>query len=106
MSRAKYSYHLEQDDKVGCIVDLNGPTSVTNDIENVIEEIIDKESINSTDWNWVYQDSENMWDGFDPFTGSFVVMQMRRREDAIKEILEYRKQSQIGGCCGGGCHCG
>ena len=106
MARAKYSYALKEDVKMVVIIDQNGPMSLTNDIENVIEEICDAKSISPPEWGFLYQDSTNMWDGFDPLQGTFIDIQTKDRDHAILEMLRYRENSQIGGCCGGGCHCG
>lgn len=42
-SRASFNYEIQRDREVLFIKDLNGRTSVTNDFENVLTDILSKE---------------------------------------------------------------
>lgn len=58
------------------IEDLNlGRMSVTNNIENVVEEICIKEMISPAEVNIIYKDSDGHWDGFIFSTNEFVPLQ-------------------------------
>lgn len=62
MTRANYVYKFIG--KVVVIDDLNdGGMSVTNDIENVIDEICIKENINDLNFVWIYKDNTGNYDG-------------------------------------------
>lgn len=70
MNRSNYTYRKAE--RVVYINDLNmGGMSVTNDIENIIDNICIKENIDKLHYVWIYNDSEGVWDGFDPSTNSF-----------------------------------
>lgn len=73
-SRADFLYRTEVLDgqKVLLIVDQNlGNMSVTNDIENVVEDIAGKENIYLNDHLIIYKDSMGMWDGWDAKAQNF-----------------------------------
>lgn len=59
--RAEFNYDIK--DGVLWIVDLNGPKSLTNDIEYVIEDIEKVENIDASKLKIMYKDSEGIWDG-------------------------------------------
>lgn len=108
MTKAAYSYTINQDRKVVSIIDKNGMRSVTNEIENVIEEICDKESIAPGEYGWVYKDSSGEWDAFDPVMGIFALIGEDSEEAAVNLIALRRENNSSSGftCCGGGCSCG
>ena len=61
-NRCEYSYTLK--DSVISITDLGGMKSVTNDIENVLTDIIIAEiGIDLDDYKIMYRDSQKIWDG-------------------------------------------
>jgi hypothetical protein len=63
--RADYKYSINRIKKRLAIVDLNlGQMSVTNCIEDVVEEIMEIENINPSDYMIIYQDSAHWWDGW------------------------------------------
>jgi len=65
MSRSDYSYKVLDipKGKFIAITDLNlGRMSVTNNIENVLEEIAGVESLSLLEYKIVYRDSEGTWD--------------------------------------------
>ena len=68
MSRSDYSYKVLDipKGKFIAITDLNlGRMSVTNNIENVLEEIAGVESLSLLEYKIVYRDSEGTWDAWD-----------------------------------------
>lgn len=73
-SRANFLYRIGVVDtkKILLIWDEDsGNRSVTNDIENVVGDIAQHESINPTQYGILYRDSEGIWDGWDASTGNF-----------------------------------
>lgn len=68
-SRASFSYSV--DGNVVCIIDHDDGMSVTNDVENVIDDIaalgID---VNSN--HIIYRDTDGYWDGIEVKNGGFV----------------------------------
>src|SRR5690606_27147290 len=59
--RSKYNYWHEGD--VLVITDQNGPVSLTNDMENVLEYLRRTGNITSTNQTIIYKDSQGIWDG-------------------------------------------
>lgn len=62
-SRSEYDYKL--DGNIIAIEDRKGMKSVTNDIENVLSDIMKLENTNSaffTDKRIIYKDSDGIWD--------------------------------------------
>jgi len=76
MKRADYIHSLEKyRNRIDCIVieDLNlGSVSVTNDIENVINDISAIEKVNAQQYLVVYKDSTGLWDGYNTISNEFV----------------------------------
>lgn len=62
-NKVKASYTHKIKDGVVLIVDLNIGTSVTNDMENVLAEIEEKEGKHLKGCKIAYQDTEGIWDG-------------------------------------------
>lgn len=66
-SRSDYDYFFKDEKKTLCIVDLNlGRMSVTNNAENVINEIKKEVGDKIYEMKIIYQDSENAWDTIIP----------------------------------------
>ena len=88
MARADYDYQLTKyNNKIDvlAIEDLNlGNVSVTNDIENVVEDICRLETINKEQFMIVYKDSNGQWDGWDSSTNQFISLGMDNWYDAIE----------------------
>jgi len=87
-SRADFAHKLGTINgfKVLLIVDLDmGHMSVTNDIENVVDDIAFAENINPKDYLIAYRDSEGDWDGWDAKTNSFYFFRGTQNE-AIEEM--------------------
>jgi hypothetical protein len=73
------------------IVDLDlGGTSVTNDIENVVEAICHKEKIAIDDAAFIYLDSLKTWDGWNQKTGWFVALSTNDKQEAINKIVKHK----------------
>ena len=82
MTKANYTYRVFG--KIIAINDLDmGNMSVTNDIENVVAEICNKEDINKEDFVWIYNDSEENWDGWDVLTEDFFSIRLHDLQDAL-----------------------
>lgn len=65
ISKSDYTWKVSQD--VLHIEDLNsGGRTVTNDIENVVNEIYQVIGEKIKDYHIIYRDSEGMWDGVTP----------------------------------------
>lgn len=78
-----YKFFNLGENKVLAITDLNmGHMSVTNDIENVIQDIALREDINPTDYLVVYKDSESRWDGWSWDTNWFLHLGGKTAEEA------------------------
>lgn len=88
MVKANYNYDIS--DGVISIVDLGGGMSVTNDIENVIGEIVSRENIDINHFKVIYEDSEGNWDAFNILTGKFTFLQSRHREEAIEKVKKIK----------------
>lgn len=58
-SRSTFTYTVEQD--VICIVDNDDGRSVTNDIENVLADLV-KDGVRLRGRRVIYRDSQGVWD--------------------------------------------
>lgn len=77
------------------IEDLNrGNMSVTNDIENVVDEIAEGENLDPKDYMIVYADSAGSWDGWDATTKEFVPLVQNNWQNAINTYIAKQLQSQ------------
>lgn len=83
-----YQYGKYSDFLYIWIVDADlGNKSVTNDIENVVNDIIDHEEIEDhSQIMIVYMDSERIWDGWDHLHRQFVPL---RADSAISAMNKY-----------------
>lgn len=93
MTRANYTYGIADntDEKILWIVDSNlGNMSVTNDMENVLDEIEKRTQLPLKDYKIIYRDSMNNWDGVDYKNGNvdFVFLNAPTLQVAIKKITE------------------
>jgi hypothetical protein len=90
-AKSDYKYKIIQDHIF--IIDLNiGGMSVTNDIENVIDDICEKELL-IPNTIVTYRDSEGEWDRYDYYnnkfiTGSDIVIKMSY-EQGWKDKVTY-----------------
>jgi hypothetical protein len=74
-------------------LDLGG-TSVTNDIENVVEAICNKEKISPNDAAFIYMDSLKTWDGWNPKTGWFIALSTGDKKVAINKIVKFKQEQK------------
>lgn len=92
-TKSDYSYTKVKKDGilVIAIVDLNlGGTSVTNDIENVVEAICNIEKIKPEDAAFIYFDNLKTWDGWNPKTGWFIALSTKDKNEAIRKIVKFK----------------
>lgn len=94
MSKADYSFKIENHYRgfdFLLIEDKNlGNCSVTNYIENIVEEIAFEQSIDNIKYVILYMDSESDWDGWDPILGFFSVGGKTSEEAMDNYIKRYR----------------
>lgn len=94
MTSSAFNYGIipDGDTPIIWIVDKNiGSMSVTRDIDNVCNEICDKNLIereNACDYLWIYADTDLVWDGYDPITENIVELAC---DSALKAIRKYRR---------------
>lgn len=87
MSKSDYIHKIYQVDKIIEIQDLNlGKMSVTNNIENVIDEIAKEEGINKSEFKVIYRDSVGNWDGFNTKTNQFISLDTDIKIVALNKI--------------------
>lgn len=90
-TQSSYSHSLWQHDGHDLIIieDLNesGKKSVTNDIDNVIDEIATREKINPVQYHIIYKDSQGIWDGYNFSTRQFIPLQAHSWEKAIAKLF-------------------
>lgn len=89
--RSDYDYRI--DDNILAIEDLNGFKSVTNDIENILNDIIKAEQLNIWNFKIMYKDSMGIWDGIkitsvNSFTITFFSINERLYHLAKAKLLE------------------
>lgn len=95
MARAQYTYELvDVNGKKGiAITDLNqGQVSVTNDIENVVNEIAKIEGIDPTECTIVYKDAEGVWDGWDAKSERFVFLNAKHWAHAVNKVAKMKRE--------------
>lgn len=104
MARASYQYEVLLDEvtrkRTLLIVDT-GTTgkSLTNDIENVVEEICLIEELNSPLVDVIYKDSDGIWDAYDTKTRQFIPLRSGNSKNAIAQyqlIKEQRSATEQG----------
>lgn len=88
--KSNYTYQIKTHDGRSCIViqdkDAGGKT-VTNNMEDVIDEICHKENINPADYIIIYQDSMGLYDGWNYTKADFVILQVTNWETAVEVYL-------------------
>jgi hypothetical protein len=98
MSKADYTHRTAvlNGAKILVIKDLNlGNTSVTNDIENVVNDIAIMESINPADYLIIYKDSEGNYDGWDHAAMDFVPLGENSWISAAAKYKELQLQKSL-----------
>jgi hypothetical protein len=80
--RADYSYDIVDDFLI--IEDLNlGRMSVTNCIEDVVEEISKTLNVDPVNWKIIYRDSDGIWDGWNHANYKFISLNEKSLTQAI-----------------------
>lgn len=94
-ARAKYDFTLDtyKGHPIIYITDEGGPTdlSVTNDIENVITEIEDKEHINLSSYIILYRDGYGNWDAWR--NNDFLIFGETNSLEAADLYLDYTENN-------------
>lgn len=95
MSKSQYRYHVHEG--VVSIIDEYeggaGNKTVTNNIEQVIDDISRQEEIDSWNYVWVYMDTEGIWSGYEPeFDNFFRIGSIG--EDELDTVLSSQQVKQ------------
>lgn len=93
--KSDYDYSVETVQGKNCIIitDLDqGNTSVTNNIDNVIEEIARIEEIDPAEHLIVYRDSTKTWDGYDYTGRNFVALNAHSSNMAISRYIKLQEE--------------
>jgi hypothetical protein len=98
--RADYSHGIT--DYLGrkfiIIEDLNkGKTSLTNDIENVVADIAEKEEIDPRQYLIVYRDSQKIWDGYDAASARFLPCNGKTYHEAMEAMIKMNRPAEAAG---------
>lgn len=91
MVQALYTHRIIKHAGQRCLLieDLNkGGKTVTNDIENVVEQICEDEQINPVEHIIVYKDSAGVWDGYNFSTKQFMPLVQDNWRDAVETFIE------------------
>lgn len=90
MARAHYGHNIHEYQDRPCIIiiDNNGPVSVTNDIENVVEEIAKRHGLNPVEHTIVYRSSDGIWDGYVFSTKQFKVFNEATWRSAVMRFID------------------
>lgn len=92
MIRADYTYELLG--KNLSIEDLNlGRMSVTNCIEDIVDEISKAWDLNPLNLTIVYKDSEGVWDGWDHMEQNFIFLNCDTAEEAFKKLINKKNET-------------
>ena len=100
MAKADYTYELKDFAGHSCIFikDQNlGKMSLTNNIDEVVFEIEQKEKINADDSIVIYQDSEGLWDGYDVKTNNFISLDAGNQFHAARRYAKRLNAKPAGG---------
>lgn len=82
-----YSYAIKIHDGRSCLLiedKSHAGNFITNNMENVVDEICHKEQINPADHIIIYQDSQGLYDGWNYFRQDFVLLQVNSWETAVE----------------------
>lgn len=87
MAKCKYKWEiiLHKDRRVLCLTDLNVGMSLTNNIEEVIEEL--KKELPAFPTKIIYKDSEGSWDGWSDERQKFILLFADSKKQALDEII-------------------
>ena len=87
MVKCKYTSEIEvhKGHRILCLEDLDAGRSLTNDIENVIDELI--KSTPDLPTIIIYKDSDKIWDGWNNDNQQYIFLNKKNREDALDKIV-------------------
>lgn len=91
MNHSDYTYQIENYAGRNIIVveDLNlGNTSVTNNIENILNEICRIEKIFIHSYMVIYKDSEGVWGGYEHKDERFISLNEVSWQDAVSKYAQ------------------
>ncbi len=73
-----------------CIEDTpgNNGKSLTNSIEDVVENIDNAEDVDVNECLIIYRDSDDVWDGWDNVNNTFIYLGCSTAEQAMKKYYE------------------
>lgn len=92
--RSHYNWTIEElkGKKFIVILDENrGGIPVTDDIDNVVEQICIDDKIRAQDHLIIYKDIDGIWDGWDYATQSFVHLHCVKKSEAIEKFIARTK---------------
>jgi len=89
MSKSKYTYQV--DGNVLFIEDLDSGMTVTNNIENVLEEISEDLGTSMQNYDVIYRDTDGLIDGVTTKDGKFEDFYLIRTADYFHAKLNIRK---------------
>jgi len=96
--RSSFNYHFTSRGgrDILVIVDNNQGLSVTNNIENIIQYLIERteSTIPINNLLTIYKDTESTYDGFDFETMSFISLQEISEEDALESIVIWAQSNK------------
>lgn len=87
MAKCKYSWEiiLHKQFRVLCLIDLQVGMSLTNNIEEVIEEL--KKELPAFPSKIIYKDSDGNWDGWSDEKQNFILLFADNKKQALDEII-------------------
>lgn len=90
-----YEYHDDSCTATQCIIieDLDGHKSLTNDLEQVLNDIANYVGINPKNYLIVYRDSDHTWDGYDYLEGIFFYLGAETKEEAVRRYILKRNKN-------------
>lgn len=91
MSVQKYNAPIEAHayqifDDVVAIIDCKKGMSLTNSIEYWIKIISAQNGFRPQDKKWIYRDSIDIWDGYDPVRNNFITLSTNSFPEALAMI--------------------
>jgi len=87
MAKCKYTWEivLHKSVRILCLVDSNVGMSLTNNIEEVVEEL--KKELPAFPSKIIYKDNEGNWDGWSDAKQQFILLFADNKKQALNEII-------------------
>lgn len=88
--RCSYKFRVSGDTLV--LYDMDGPRSLTNDMERALAEIANETGLELNGRRIIYEDSEGRWDGVEFHEGTvrFYSINTDNEADALRRALQLR----------------